>query len=52
MLSEIEDALMRVDDLVDSGKTADGEDLNEMFRNLHTIKGTCSFFEMNITDAI
>jgi two-component system chemotaxis sensor kinase CheA len=49
MLSEIEDALMRVDDLVDSGKTADGEDLNEMFRNLHTIKGTCSFFEMNIT---
>jgi two-component system chemotaxis sensor kinase CheA len=49
MLSEIEDALMRVDDLVDSGKTASEEDLNEMFRNLHTIKGTCSFFEMNIT---
>jgi len=49
MLSEIEDALMRVDDLVDSGKTASTEDLNEMFRNLHTIKGTCSFFEMNIT---
>jgi len=49
MLSEIEDALMRVDDLVDSGKTAESEDLNEMFRNLHTIKGTCSFFEMNIT---
>ena len=49
MLSEIEDALMRVDDLVDSGKTASTEDLNEMFRNLHTIKGTCSFFEMNIS---
>jgi len=49
MLSEIEDALMRVDNLVDSGETAGVEDLNEMFRNLHTIKGTCSFFEMNIT---
>jgi len=49
MLSEIEDALMRVDELVDSGKTAGVDDLNEMFRNLHTIKGTCSFFEMNIT---
>ena len=49
MLSEIEDALMRVDNLVDSGETAGTEDLNEMFRNLHTIKGTCSFFEMNIT---
>jgi len=49
MLSEIEDALMRVDGLVDSGKTATVEDLNDMFRNLHTIKGTCSFFEMNIT---
>lgn len=49
MLSEIEDALMRVDELVDSGQTASDDDLNEMFRNLHTIKGTCSFFEMNIT---
>jgi len=49
MLSEIEDALMRVDELVDSGNTAGAEDLNDMFRNLHTIKGTCSFFEMNIT---
>jgi len=49
MLSVIKDALMRVDGLVGSGKTAGVEDLNEMFRNLHTIKGTCSFFEMNIT---
>jgi two-component system chemotaxis sensor kinase CheA len=49
MLSEIKDVLMRVDDIVCTDKTANAEDLNEMFRNLHTIKGTCSFFEMNIT---
>ncbi|KPA10789.1 chemotaxis protein CheA [Candidatus Magnetomorum sp. HK-1] len=49
LLSEIEDALMRVDDLIGSGNITGPEDLNEMFRNLHTIKGTCSFFEMNVT---
>jgi len=49
MLSEIEDALMRVDELITSGNPPEEENLNEMFRNLHTIKGTCSFFEMNVT---
>jgi len=52
MLSEIEDSLMRVDSLVDSGQEPGADDLNEMFRNLHTIKGTCSFFEMNVTRSL
>ena len=49
MLSEIENALMRVDETIGAGDIPEHDDLNEMFRNLHTIKGTCSFFEMNIT---
>jgi two-component system chemotaxis sensor kinase CheA len=49
MLAEIENALMRVDETVGAGDTPGQDDLNEMFRNLHTIKGTCSFFEMNVT---
>ncbi|MBF0452100.1 MAG: chemotaxis protein CheA [Candidatus Magnetomorum sp.] len=52
LLSEIENALMRVDEMVGAGDTPGPDDLNEIFRNLHTIKGTCSFFEMNITRSL
>ncbi|CAN2041806.1 two-component system, chemotaxis family, sensor kinase CheA [Candidatus Magnetomoraceae bacterium gMMP-15] len=49
LLTHIEEDLMDIDEQVSNKEAPDSEQLNNIFRNLHTIKGTCSFFEMNVT---